>query len=118
MSRVHAGREAEPGEIPSMIKVMWFLKRADHLSLDEFHHWWKDTHAPAIVTVQAPYIKKYVIDLRWSDDPFPGKPRDEMDWDGVAETWYETEDDLRAAYGKTAISPTRSDTLKHVSRQA
>jgi hypothetical protein len=101
-----------------MIKVMWFLKRADHLSLEEFHRWWTETHAPAVVAAQRPYLKRYVIDLRWPDDPLPGKPADEMDWDGVAEQWFETEDDFKAVYARATVSPTRADTLKHVSRHA
>ena len=32
-----------------MIKVMWFVKRADHLTLEEFERWWTETHAPDIV---------------------------------------------------------------------
>ena len=101
-----------------MIKVMWFLKRAEHLSLEEFHRWWIETHVPAIVAAQKPHLRKYVVDLRWAEDPLPGKPKDEMDWDGVAEQWFETEDDFKAVYGWTTVSATRADTLRHVSRQA
>src|SRR5690348_9402972 len=86
---------------PAMIKVMWFLKRAEHLSLEEFHRWWIETHVPAIVAAQKPHLRKYVVDLRWAEDPLPGKPKDEMDWDGVAEQWFETEDDFKAVYGWT-----------------
>jgi hypothetical protein len=32
-----------------VIKVMWFVKRADHLTLEEFERWWTETHAPDIV---------------------------------------------------------------------
>ena len=101
-----------------MIKVMWFLKRADHLSLEEFHRWWMEVHAPAIVAAQRPYLRKYVIDLRWRDDPLPGKPKGEMDWDGVAEQWFESDEDFNAVYGWSTASATRADTLKHVSRHA
>ena len=47
-----------------MIKVMWFLKRAPHLSLAEFADWWLNRHAKDIAADQAPYLKRYVIDVR------------------------------------------------------
>ena len=38
------------------------------------------------------------VDLRWSDDSRPGKPMNEMNWDGIAEQWFETEEDFSAVY--------------------
>lgn len=97
-----------------MIKVMWFLKRAPHLSLEEFGEWWLTRHAPDIAADQAPYLRRYVIDLRVADDGLAGKPAAELDWDGVAEQWFETEADYNAVYGR-ADRPTRADTLAHTS---
>jgi len=99
-----------------VIKAIWFLKRADHLSLKEFHPWWLEQHAPMVMQAQRPYLKKYVVNLRWEHDTLPGKPTGESDWDGCAELWFETEADFNAVYGWTTVSPTRADTLKHVSR--
>lgn len=98
-----------------MIKVLWFLKRADHLTLDEFRTWWVESHSKEIVADQAPYLKRYTIKIRENEDTLTGKPVDEPDWDGVAEQWFETEADFAAVYGKPA-SPTRGDTLSHVSK--
>jgi len=69
-----------------------------------------------VVQAQRPYLKKYVVNLRWEHDTLPGKPTGESDWDGCAELWFETEADFNAVYGWTTVSPTRADTLKHVSR--
>lgn len=100
-----------------MIKVMWFLKRAEHLSLEEFRRWWLDDHVHQIVEHQKPHLKKYIVDVRVDSDTLPGKPAaGEADWDGVAEQWFETEADFRAVYGAATPSPTRADTLRHVSR--
>jgi uncharacterized protein (TIGR02118 family) len=101
-----------------MIKVMWFLKRAEHLTLEEFHHWWMEVHVPVVVKAHGPYLKKYVVNLRWPNDPFPGKPREEMDWDGVAEQWFETDDDFIASCAPQTDAAARQDTLKHTSRHA
>lgn len=98
-----------------MIKVMWLLKRAPHLSLSEFGDWWLNRHAPGIIADQSPYLKRYVIDLRVEDDgAFAGKPAVEPEWDGVAEQWFETEADYNAVYGRVN-RPTRSDTLANTS---
>ena len=99
-----------------MIKVIWFLKRADHLSLDEFRSWWLDRHAPDIVAAKGSHLARYVVNVRHADDDYPGKPASPCDWDSCAEQWFETEADFRAAFPDATPSPTRADTLRHVSR--
>ena len=37
-----------------MIKVMWLIKRADHLSMEEFERWWTEKQAPDIRDEQVP----------------------------------------------------------------
>ncbi len=98
-----------------MIKVMWFLRRAPHLTLAEFGDWWRNVHAPDIIVDQAPYLKRYVIDLREGDDSgLAGKPAQDPEWDGIAEQWFDSEADYNAVYGR-ADRPTRADTLAHTS---
>ncbi len=98
-----------------MIKVMWFLKRAEHLTLEEFRRWWLERHCHDIAKDQAPYLKRYRIDIRIADDaPFAGRPAEDCPWDGIAEQWYETVGDYNAVYGR-ADRPTRADTLAHTS---
>lgn len=98
-----------------MIKVMWLLKRAPHLTLDQFRDWWLNQHAPDIMADQTPYLKRYVVDVRVADvEGLAGKPDAEPEWDGVAEQWFDTEADYNAVYGR-AVRPTRADTLAHTS---
>lgn len=98
-----------------MIKVMWFLKRAPHLSLEEFGRWWMDVHAADIVADQAPGLRKYLIDLRVADDSaYTGRPAQDPPWDGIAEQYFDTIDDYNAVYSR-ADRPTRADTLAHTS---
>lgn len=99
-----------------MIKVMWFLKRAEHLTLAEFRTWWLENHVHMITDLQKPHLSRYVVNVRRDPDDLPGKPAAECDWDGCAEQWFETEEDFRAVYGRSTPSPSRADTLKHVSR--
>src|SRR3712207_5181255 len=100
-----------------MINVMWFLKRADHLSLQEFRRWWLEQHVPMVIKTYGLHLRKYVVNIRTDDDTLPGKPADDCEWDGCAEQWFETEDDFNAAFaGASPSTPTRADTLRHVSR--
>ena len=98
-----------------MVKVMWFLKRAEHLSLAEFRRWWLEDHAPDIVADQTPHLKRYVVDARVDDDStLAGKPLDECPWDGIAEQWFDSIEDYNAVYSRED-RPTRADTLAHTS---
>lgn len=98
-----------------MIKVMWFLKRAEHLTLEEFGDWWLNRHAFDISADQRPHLKKYLIDLRVADDSaLAGRPPGESRWDGIAEQFFDTIEDFNAVYQRED-RPTRADTLAHTS---
>lgn len=97
-----------------MIKIMWFLKRADHLSFDEFRSWWVDSHRHLIQEIHGPHLLRYVVDMRDPDEALPGATPDETDWDGVAEQWFADEAAMRAVYEGPRAHITREDTMKHV----
>lgn len=98
-----------------MIKVMWFLKRAEHLTLEEFGDWWLNRHAFDISADQRPHLKKYLIDLRVADDSgYAGRPPGEAKWDGIAEQFFDTIEEYNAVYLRQD-RPTRADTLAHTS---
>jgi hypothetical protein len=93
---------------------MWFLKRAEHLSLDEFRRWWLDRHCHDVARAQAPHLLRYVVNVRTDTDELTGKPDIEPEWDGVAEQWFADVAGFNAVYGRP--SATRADTLAHTSR--
>ncbi len=97
-----------------MIKVVWFLKRAQHLSLDDFRRWWLTEHCHDVARAQAPYLLRYVVNVRTNEDDLAGKPADEPEWDGIAEQWFADAAAFNAVYGRP--SPTRGDTLANTSR--
>ena len=97
-----------------MVKIVWLLKRADHLSQEEFERWWLEQHVP--IARAAPRLRRYVVNLPQRPDTLAGKPGHDCEWDGVAEQWFDTEDDLNAAYGRPVASSIRADTMAHVSR--
>ena len=97
-----------------MIKIVWLLKRAPHLSQEEFERWWLERHVP--IARAAPRLRRYVVNLPRRPDQLAGRPATECDWDGVAEQWFDTEDDLDAAYARPVAGSIRADTLAHVAR--
>jgi len=96
-----------------VIKIVWFLKRAEHLTQEQFEEWWLDRHVP--VARAAPGLRRYVVNLP-REDTLAGKPEGDCNWDGVAEQWFDDEDALNAAYGRPVAAEVRADTLAHVSR--
>ena len=58
-----------------MVKVMWFLKRADHLTLEEFSRWWLEEHALDVAHHQSPHLRRYVVNVRTEDSGLPAADR-------------------------------------------
>lgn len=99
-----------------MLKVMWFLKRADGTTLAEFDAWWRE-HLHMIADRQRPQLVRYTVNIRMSDsDSLAGHPGADCEWDGVAEQWFVDEAAFNEVYGRPSASETRDDTLAHVSR--
>ena len=101
-----------------MIKVIWFLKRAEHLELEAFQQWWAGTHASEIARAQRPYLKRYVVNLRRPVDPLTGRPSHDLDWDGCAEQWFDSEADFDAAQVMPGMAAINDDFVQHISRVA
>ena len=97
-----------------MIKIVWLLKKAEHLSLEEFQDWWLNSHAPH--ARKAPGLRRYVINFARPVDDLAGRPTWACEWDGVAEQWFDDEEALNAAYTRPVSSDIRADTMAHVSR--
>ena len=99
-----------------MIKVTWFLRKAEHLTLAEFREWWLDRHAPQIRQTQAPYLKALRVSVRVDDDAaFASAPTGEpFPWDGYAEQFFDTVEDFNAVFSNNE-RPTRADVLAHTS---
>ena len=98
-----------------MVKIVWFLKRAEHLSLEEFSRWWLQGHAPVIAEKQGSMLSRYVVNIRTETDDLPAAAGTPCEWDGMAEEWFESEEAARRALSLPSAPETRADVMAHVS---
>ena len=78
-----------------MYKIIGILKRPSGMEFEDFKQWWLTEHAPKVQ--QWPGLKEYRINLCTTPN---------QDFDGVAEVWFDSKEDMDAAFeksqGKTA----------------
>ena len=86
-----------------MIKLTFCLHRLPSLSRDEFQRYWREQHAPLVARhAETLRIRRYVQMHSLADgDPVNAGLRASRggpeDYDGVAELWWDSLDDLAAA---------------------
>lgn len=73
--------------------MMFGAKRRSGMSREDFGRYWTTTHAA--LGRQVPGIQRYVVNLA---PDLGGKGR-ELAYDGFAEVWFDSLDDMRAAAG-------------------
>jgi uncharacterized protein (TIGR02118 family) len=83
-----------------VVKLTFCLKRRSELSLEEFQAYWRDTHAPLVrERADVLRIKRYV-QVHTVDSPVNAALRASRGgpegYDGVAELWWDSLDDLVA----------------------
>jgi uncharacterized protein (TIGR02118 family) len=86
-----------------MIKAMIFLKRREDMSREAFRNWWLGAHKDK--AAQLPNLRRLCFNLAVGEGPY----------DGVAEQWYDTLEDMEAAYQSDIGKVVAEDSLKHVS---
>jgi uncharacterized protein (TIGR02118 family) len=84
-----------------MVKLVFCLKRLPALSREEFQRYWRDRHAP-LVARHAPTLRiRRYVQLHTLSSPLNDGLRTSRDapeeYDGVAELWWASEEDLVAA---------------------
>jgi uncharacterized protein (TIGR02118 family) len=81
-----------------MIKVSVLLKRKPGMSSAEFHRYWKEVHGPLLRSV--PEVMRYVrryVQCHSIAETFSGTPGTASPFDGIAEMWGDSIDDVRRA---------------------
>ena len=89
-----------------MIKLTFPLIRSPHLSREAFQDYWFNTHGPLVATVRETLrIKRYVQMHSLPDEVSQGLRSSRNappPYDGVAQLWYESLEELGALAGDTA----------------
>lgn len=84
-----------------MIKLSFCLRRLPHLSREEFQRYWFDTHGPLVRKhAEALRIQRYVQThtlLGDAADSMRATRGGPPGYDGVAELWWNSEEDIAAA---------------------
>jgi uncharacterized protein (TIGR02118 family) len=86
-----------------MLKLTFTLRRREDMTREEFQRYWREEHAPIVAKhAETLRIKRYVqvhsrdTDLDEAVSAQRGTPL--RHFDGVAELWWESMDELMAAY--------------------
>lgn len=87
-----------------MFKIMIQLTRREDMSREEFLQWWLEEHAPKARTL--PGVRRITFNVV---DPEAG-----VDADGIAELWFDSEQDFQAAYATEVGSAVAADSMAHV----
>jgi uncharacterized protein (TIGR02118 family) len=100
-----SGNRTEPGDTDGLYKHSAFLVRQDGMTHEAFVDYWQTNHTPIARDIEG--VVKYTTVL-------PTDP-DNAEFDGVAELYFETLDDLHAALGSAGsrdYDPTRAVAAK------
>ena len=84
-----------------MIKLVFCLRRLPTLSRAEFQRYWRETHAPLVEKHRAALRVRRYVQVHTEDSPVndalrAGRGGPEA-YDGVAELWWDSDEDLQAA---------------------
>ncbi len=89
-----------------MIKAIILLKRRDDLEFEAFRDWLLGAHAPKATGL--PGIKGYQVNMAMTGDG---------PYDAASELWFDSEEDLAAAYASEHGKAVAADSMAHVSRR-
>ncbi len=84
-----------------MVKLVACLKRKPGMSSAEFHRYWKDVHGPLVKGVPEfmRHVRKYIQSHSVSDK-VPTFPTAPSHYDGVAELWFDSLEDIGKAFNE------------------
>lgn len=86
-----------------MVKIVYCISKKPELSDEEFHRYWKQTHAP--IAARIPGLRRYVQSHT--------HPESSELWgacyDGVAEVWFDDIEAMRAAMDSEQVKAALED---------
>lgn len=100
-----------------MVKFVACARRKAGMTTAEFQGYWKNRHGPLVRSVPEfwGYVRRYVQGHTLSD-PVPGfPPQDDAPFDGIAELWFDSVEDIGRAFSHPRyLELIRPDELKFV----
>jgi uncharacterized protein (TIGR02118 family) len=93
--------------LPVMLKIILCLKRKPEMTRAEFHRYWKEDHAKVVREVAGPLGMRRNVHNRTFSTALDarireGRGADPSDYDGVAESWFDSLDALVRAVSTDA----------------
>jgi uncharacterized protein (TIGR02118 family) len=83
-----------------MVKLVFCARRLPHLSRDQFQRYWRETHGPLVRRHAATLRVRRYVQVHTLDHPVNDTLRESRGapeaYDGVAELWWDSLDDLLA----------------------
>lgn len=86
-----------------MIKIIYFFKRRPGMTVEAFHEHWRTTHAEIITAL--PGLRRYVQNHTLPSAYRKGEPA----FDGVAESWFDDTQALKALAGTAQYAAVQAD---------
>ncbi len=85
-----------------MIRLVFVLRKKSHLSLAEFHDYWRNKHGPLVASFASDlnilrYVQTHTLEDPANEAAQSARGNMEPHYDGVAELWWSTEAELEAA---------------------
>jgi uncharacterized protein (TIGR02118 family) len=104
-----------------MIKLVFILRRREGMTREEFQRYWREKHAPLVQQHAATlHIRRYIqVHLRETDlDEAIAAPRGSQPhfYDGVAELWWDSLEDLSAVFSTDAAQAAAQELLEDEQR--
>ena len=94
-----------------MIKLVYCITKKPGLTDDEFFHYWRNIHGP--IGARIPGLRRLVQSHRLS---IPGD-KYQPDYDGMAELWFDTVNDLLAARQSAEWKVSNEDEVNFIDRK-
>jgi uncharacterized protein (TIGR02118 family) len=87
-----------------MVKLIYCISKKPEMSIEEFQKYWREVHAPIAGAIPGlrRYVQCHVVPATYAGQNAPG-------FDGAAELWWDSMDDLRAAMGTPEVRAALED---------
>jgi uncharacterized protein (TIGR02118 family) len=104
-----------------MIKLVFTLRRRDGMTREEFQRYWREEHAPLVqrhaetLRIRR-YIQTHLTQTHLDDAISAPRGCESRFYDGVAELWWDSLDDLTAAFVTEAGQAAAAELLEDENR--